>query len=208
MSYGLSAPVLVLNRSFQPVRVTTARVAFTMLYLGRARALDAAFEPHDFETWAAMRPLASVVDREDEWIGTPRGEVRIPRVLLLATYNRVPRAAVRLSRRNVFLRDGYTCQYCGVSPHPRELNLDHVMPRSRGGRSSWENLVTSCRLCNLRKGGSTPEECGMLLRREPVRPTWNAAVQLAAAPRRFREWEPFLQLASGEVELVDEVAEE
>jgi hypothetical protein len=87
------------------------------------------------------------------------------------------------------------------------------MPRSRGGRSSWDNLVTSCRNCNLRKGGSTPEECGMLLRRAPIRPTWNAAVQLAAAPRRFPEWEPFLagqsaELAGSRVMAIDEVAEE
>jgi 5-methylcytosine-specific restriction endonuclease McrA len=203
MSYGLSAPVLVLNRSFQPVRVTTARMAFTMMYLGRARALDAGFEPHDFEAWSRFAPAP-----DEEWIGTTRGKVRVPRVLLLSGYNRVPRAAVRLSRRNVFLRDGYTCQYCGRSPHARELNLDHVMPRSRGGRSSWENLVTSCRDCNLRKGGSTPEECGYLLRRPPVRPTWSAAVQLAASPRRFREWDPFLASATPAAMPIDEVAEE
>jgi 5-methylcytosine-specific restriction endonuclease McrA len=208
MSFGLSAPVLVLNRSFQPVRVTTAKVAFTMLYLGRARALDSGFEPHDFDAWVRVEPTP-----DDECIGTMRGQVRIPRVLLLAGYNRVPRAAVRLSRRNVFLRDAYTCQYCHRSPHHRDLNLDHVLPRSRGGKSSWENLVTSCRDCNLRKGGSTPEECGMLLRRAPVRPTWNAAVQLAAAPRRFQEWEPFLvttSIPAGPPAMVpiDEVAEE
>src|SRR5688572_9937880 len=208
MSYGLSAPVLVLNRSFQPVRVTNARIAYTMMFLGRARELDAGFEPHDFEAWVRFAPRDG-----EEWIGTSRGQLRIPRVLLLATYNRVPRAAVRLSRRNIFLRDAYTCQYCGRSPHARDLNLDHVMPRSRGGKSSWDNLVTSCRDCNLRKGGSTPEECGMLLRRPPVRPTWNAAVQLAAAPRRFQEWEPFLvatAIPAGPPAMVpiDEVAEE
>ena len=187
MSYGLKAPVLVLNRHFQPVRVTNARRAFVMLYVGTARALDARYEPHDFEAWASMRPHG-----DDEAIGTAAGPIRVPRILLLTTYSRVPQATVRLSRRNVFLRDGFCCQYCLRKASVRELNLDHVVPRSRGGRSTWDNLVTSCRDCNLRKGGATPEECGMRLPKHPVRPTWSAAVQLAAAPRRFAEWEPFL----------------
>jgi 5-methylcytosine-specific restriction endonuclease McrA len=188
---GLCAPVLVLNRSFQPVRITTARHGFTLLYLGRARALDRSFEPHDFHQWASA---SSALDggEGDEFIGTPRGRIRVPRVLLLAGYNRVPHAPLRLSRRNIFLRDGFTCQYCGERPGTRELNLDHVMPRSRGGRSTWENLVTSCRGCNLRKGWATPEEAGMLLRSRPVRPGWSTALVMAAPTRRYVEWEPFL----------------
>lgn len=158
-----------------------------MMYLGRARALDAAFEPRDFRDWAATVPADG-----DECIGTLGGPIRVPRVLLLSTYNRVPRAAVRLSRRNVFLRDDHTCQYCGRKSHVRDLNLDHVIPRSRGGGSTWDNLVTSCRDCNLRKGGATPDECGMELGRKPLRPAWMVAVQLEVAPRRFAEWEPFL----------------
>lgn len=187
VSFGLQSPVLVLNRSFAPVRITTARHAFVMLYLERARALNDAFDQFTFADWAKIEP-----EDGQEWIGTPTSRIAIPRLIVLTTYNRVPRATVRLSRRNIFLRDSYTCQYCGCTPHTRELNLDHVMPRSRGGRSTWENLVTSCRDCNVRKGGATPDECGMLLRTRPVRPTWSTAAQLAAAPRRFAEWEPFL----------------
>ncbi|HEY8426802.1 MAG TPA: HNH endonuclease [Sandaracinaceae bacterium] len=184
---GLRSPVLVLNRSYQPVRITDAQQGFAMLYLGRARALDASYEPHDFWQWAAREPREG-----DEAIGTSRGAICIPRVLLLHDYNRVPRAPLRLSRRHVYMRDDYTCQYCGARPGVKELNLDHVVPRSRGGRSTWENLVTSCRSCNLRKGWATPEECGMRLRKPPVRPSWSMALQLAAQRRRFAEWEPFL----------------
>jgi 5-methylcytosine-specific restriction endonuclease McrA len=185
---GLLAPVLVLNRSFQPVRITTARHAFTLLYLGRARALDARFEPVDFEPWAAVAPEPS-----DDAIGTPRGPIRVPRVLVLSGYNRVPSAPLRLSRRNVFLRDNFTCQYCGGRPAVRDLNLDHVLPRSRGGTSSWDNLVTSCRTCNVKKGYATPEECGMIPRHKPHRPNWSMALRMAAPTTRFAEWEPFLQ---------------
>lgn len=185
---GLQSPVLVLNRSFQPVRITTARHGFTLLYLGRARAIDGRFEPADFEQWAAVPPKAG-----EDSIGTPRGAIRVPRVLVLSGYNRVPSAPLRLSRRNIFLRDGFSCQYCGARPPVRDLNLDHVMPRSRGGKSSWDNLVTSCRTCNVKKGYATPEECGMIPRSKPHRPNWSMALRMAAPSTRFAEWEPFLE---------------
>lgn len=185
---GLDAPTLVLNRSFQPVRITTAKHAFTLLYLGRARALDGSFEPMDFEQWASVRP-----GPDEDAIGTTRGPIRVPRVLVLSGYNRVPSAPLRLSRRNVFLRDGFTCQYCGGRPPVRDLNLDHVMPRSRGGRSTWDNLVTSCRTCNVKKGFATPEECGMIPRARPHRPNWSMALRMAAPSTRYAEWEPFLE---------------
>jgi 5-methylcytosine-specific restriction endonuclease McrA len=207
---GLSAPVLVLNRSFQPVRITTARHGFTLLYLGRARALDRSYEPYDFHEWSRLSGPAhhaaapSLAHDGEAYIGTPRGRIRVPRVLLLSGYNRVPHAPLRLSRRNIFLRDGFTCQYCGRRPGTRELNLDHVMPRSRGGRSTWENLVTSCRECNLRKGWATPEESGMLLRSRPARPGWSTALIMAAPTRRYAEWEPFLAGLEGPVMPDDE----
>lgn len=184
---GLRSPVLVLNKSYQPVRITDAKQGFSMLFEGRARALDASYEPHDFMAWMRRDPSL-----EDEAIGTARGPICVPRVLLLNQYNRVPRAPLRLSRRHVYMRDSYTCQYCSVRPGVKELNLDHVMPRSRGGRSTWENLVTSCRPCNLSKGRWTLEESGMRLLKRPVRPSWSMALSLAAQRRRFREWEPFL----------------
>jgi 5-methylcytosine-specific restriction endonuclease McrA len=186
----LGVPVLVLNRSFQPVRVTTARRAFVMLYAGSARALDAGYEPHDWQSWTRRDPPEGA-----EFVTTPRGAVAVPRLLWLVSYNRVPRSPVRLSRRNVFLRDDYVCQYCGVRKPPKELNLDHVVPRARGGKSTWDNLVTSCRPCNVRKGDALPHECGMVPSRPPVRPGWSTMAQLAGASRRFPEWEPFLGTA-------------
>lgn len=187
MSVGLTAPVLCLNRGYEPVRVTSARNAFEMLYVGRGFALDRGYEPHDFESWRLVSP-----ETDDETIGTLAGPVVVPRLLLLRTSTRVPTAEVRLSRRNVFLRDEHTCQYCGRRGTPRELNLDHVVPRSRGGPSTWENLVTSCRSCNLEKGGDLPAECGMHPQKKPIRPRFVASVHLVTAGRRFPVWEPFL----------------
>jgi 5-methylcytosine-specific restriction endonuclease McrA len=187
MAYALDAPVLVLNRHYQPVRVTPARRALLLLYGGSAQALDEKYQAYDFASWMRT-PLRS----SDEAIGTSSGMLRIPRVLLLHRYGRVPMTTLRLCRRNVYLRDNFTCQYCGHRPTLKELNLDHVTPRSQGGAATWENLVTSCRRCNFRKGGCTPEGAGMRLLSEPKRPNWSVAVALSAAPRHFVEWEPFL----------------
>jgi 5-methylcytosine-specific restriction endonuclease McrA len=91
-------------------------------------------------------------------------------------------------------RDSHQCQYCGKQPPIRDLNIDHVMPRSRGGADSWENLVTACRICNLRKGWKTPEEANMRLARRPFRPKWSMTAQiLLGSGTKYREWEPFLK---------------
>ncbi len=185
--YGLNAPVLVLNRNYLPVRITTARRALMMMYVGAARALDAEHEPYDFTAWKTARPVNG-----EEMIRTSGGQLMIPRLVLLSRYSQLPLATLRLSRRNVLLRDNYCCQYCGRQLAPGDLDLDHVIPRSRGGTTTWENLVASCRACNLRKGNATPEEAGMKLLGRPFRPSWRTTVQLASVSRRFQEWEPFL----------------
>jgi 5-methylcytosine-specific restriction endonuclease McrA len=91
------------------------------------------------------------------------------------------------------LRDGHQCQYCGRQLPVRDLNVDHVLPRSRGGGDTWENLVVSCRHCNLRKGCKTPDEANMRLVRRPTRPRWTIAAQIVGRGGRFDEWDPFLK---------------
>lgn len=185
----LGLPVLLLNRHYSPVSVTTARRAMILLYGGAARALDDRGETHDFGTWFEL----PVRERDDE-IPIVGGALRVPRVLHLIRYDRAPRFTVRLTRKNLMLRDGQQCQYCGTRPALRELNVDHVMPRSRGGGESWENLVVSCRHCNLKKGRRTPEEAGMRLLRQPVKPRWSTTAHILLATREpFTEWQPFLQ---------------
>jgi 5-methylcytosine-specific restriction endonuclease McrA len=193
MTSELSTQVLVVNRHLQAVHITTARRAFVLMFSDVARALDEAWIAHDFGAWA--------VRTGDPSVGTSRGPIRIPRVIQLVNYDRMPRATVRLTRRNIFLRDAHTCQYCGRRSVPRDLNLDHVMPRSRGGPMTWENVVCSCRVCNLRKGGRTPVEANMRLLRKPIRPRWSPILAMAFSPRRPREWEPFLATLPGAREL-------
>ncbi len=189
MTDVLSLPVLILNRHFQPVQVTTAKRAFVLLYGGAANALDEEGEPYDFDLWRTLP-----VRDGDDIVPIVGGGLRVPRVLHLHRYDRTPRVTVRLTRRNLMFRDAHTCQYCGKRPPLRELNIDHVMPRSRGGGDTWENLVTACRVCNLRKGWKTPEEANMNLARRPFRPKWSMTAQiLLGTGSTFKEWEPFLK---------------
>jgi 5-methylcytosine-specific restriction endonuclease McrA len=185
----LGTPVLVLNRFFEPVQVTTAKRAFVLLYGGVAQALDEDGETYDFDLWRGLE-----VRETDDGLPIVGGVLRVPRVLHLHRYDRKPRATVRLTRKNLMLRDAHQCQYCGKRPPIRELNIDHVLPRSRGGDDTWENLVTACRVCNLRKGWKTPEEANMRLARRPFRPKWTMSAQiLLGGGNRFREWAPFLK---------------
>jgi len=187
----LNSSVLVLNRSYLPVHVTSVRRAFTLLYQEVARAVDEGYETFDFEAWCRLSTFGQ------ESIGTSSGAVRVPRVIALLHFDRVPMRHVRYSRVNVFARDRYTCQYCGASPHRSQLNLDHVVPRSHGGKTSWENVVCSCVDCNRRKGGRTPEQARLRLLRAPRRPRWSPLANLVIGPSCHAQWRPFLRGADG-----------
>jgi len=180
----LDTSVLVLNRSFQPIHVTSLRRAFALLYQGVAQAIDEQYRLFDFESWTALSAELQ------ESIGTPTRRIRVPRVVVLVAFDRLPRMRVRFSRHNIYLRDENTCQYCGRRLPRAELNLDHVIPRSKGGNTSWENVVCSCIPCNLRKANRTPEEAGMALLRQPVRPKWTPGFRPSG--RGYRAWMPFL----------------
>jgi len=183
----LNSSVLVLNRHFQPVHVTTVRRAMGLLYVGLARAIDRSLETFDFESWSAL----AIADG-DEVVHTVSRAIRVPRVIVLQVYDRLPRARVRFSRYNIYARDQDTCQYCGGSFARAALNLDHVVPRSQGGRTTWENVVCCCVRCNLDKGGRTPDQASMALLRKPVRPRWTPAFRAPSGRVRYREWLPFL----------------
>ena len=181
----LNSKVLVLNRSYLPVHITSVRRALSLLYQDVAHAVDQEYRTFDFASWSALGPA-------DEAIGLVNAAIRVPRVILLRAYDRMPRRHVRFSRYNVFLRDQNRCQYCARQLPRGELNLDHVVPRSRGGASVWENVVCSCHRCNRVKGGRTPTEAGMRLLREPFRPQWTPFMAEASRQRRHDAWIPFL----------------
>jgi len=183
----LNTKVLVLNRSFLPIQVTSVRRAFSLLYQGIAHAVDAQYQTFDFDSWSELS-----VSVHDDSVGLVDRAIRVPRVILLLTYDRVPKRQVRFSRFNIYSRDRNTCQYCARRFSRSELNIDHVVPRSRGGTSTWENVVCSCHACNRRKGGHTPLEAGMQLLRPPRRPEWTPFMLETFSFRRYREWLPYL----------------
>jgi len=183
----LDANCLVLNHSYLPIHVTSVRRAFSLIYQDAARAVDEAYQTFDFAQWMSLSTL------DCEVIGTTRGAIRVPRVIALLHFDRVPMRHVRYSRVNVFARDKFTCQYCGSRPHRSQLNLDHVIPRSLGGKTSWENVVCSCVECNRRKGGRTPEQARLRLMRRPTRPRFSPLVNLVNTNACHDQWHPFLR---------------
>ena len=197
----LNTSVLVLNRHYQPVHVTNVRRALSLLYQGVAKAIDAQYRLYEFADWAQLSA------ETHDCVSTVSRRIRVPRVVVLSAYEHLPRGKVRFSRLNIYARDHDTCQYCGKQMSRSDLNLDHVVPRSQGGKTSWENVVCSCVPCNLNKGGHTPDQAGMKLLKKPVRPRWTPLFRGAHKRVTYREWLPFLTLADASywnVELLDE----
>ena len=191
----LDRPTLVLNRHWQPVNVATVARSLTMLWNEAAHVVD----PDDFRlyTWADWARLSP---RDGEpFIRTVAFRMRVPEVVTLTRYERMRESTVTFSRRNLFKRDHSSCQYCGARPGSAELTIDHVVPRSLGGTSTWENCVLACVACNARKANRTPEQARMRLRKHPVRPTWKPLY--ASSPIRIESWSRFLSEAYWNVSL-------
>ena len=195
MSTYLDSQVLVLNRFFQAVQVTSVRRALTLLYKGHVKAVGPDYITYDFANWSDIP-----VQPADHYVATPTRHILVPDIIQLLRFERVPRQEVKFSRANIYLRDRNRCQYCGKKFTSSELSLDHVVPISRGGRSTWENVVCACLRCNVRKGSRLPSECGIQLIRRPNRPRWHPLHRYQG--RRFPDsWKNFLDEAYWLVEL-------
>jgi 5-methylcytosine-specific restriction endonuclease McrA len=202
---ALDASVLVLNKCYMAVHIIPVRRAFCLLLKELAEVItldDGRYLSHDFDSWRAVSEArARFKDPDDDFIRTIHFEIQVPRVIRLLTYDRLPRTRVKFNRRNIFARDGNRCQYCGRRFPTGELSLDHVMPRSRGGGTDWENIVCACVKCNVRKGGRTPSEAGMRLTKPPIRPRTSPTLGLKLANRKYQSWKTFLDDAYWTVEL-------
>ncbi len=192
---GLNASVLVLNRLWQAVNVVNARRALTLLYVGRGKVVTDDFATYTWESWSEASTLPA--HESADLISGPSCTVVVPRIIQLLEYDRVPRPRVKFTRANVYLRDRHQCQYCGRVAGSSQLTLDHVHPRSRGGRATWGNIVVSCFRCNARKANRLPEEAGMRLLRPPRQPAWHPATSLAPAVDPHEAWMPFLSWGRG-----------
>ena len=170
----MNSSVLVLNANYEPLNVCNARRAIVMVFNGRAEVLEL----------------------NGHMISTPSASYRAPSVIRLADLIKRPRPRLKLSRREIFTRDRHTCQYCGLTT--KDLTLDHVVPKSRGGSHTWDNLVSACKSCNHRKGGKSPEEARMRLLSKPAEPRVNPYYvfiqKLQHAPND--EWRQYLPEAA------------
>lgn len=159
--------VLVLNQDFSPISICSVHRAFLLIYLNKA----------DLISKVKDKALRSISE-----------SYPYPSVIRISKYVNIPYKGVVLTRHNVFKRDDFTCQYCGTK---KDLTLDHLIPRSKGGKSNWTNLVTACKSCNAKKGDFTPEKAGLTLKKVPVKPSY--LMFLKSSGNTKEDWLPFLE---------------
>lgn len=205
-SSALDASVLVLNKLFMAIHIISVRRAFCLLCKDLAEVVsheDGQFSSYNFATWRDLSDFRAQNFRpeEDDWVRTINSEIQVPRVIRLLDYDRLPKQTVKFNRRNIFARDNNQCQYCGKKFPTSELSLDHIVPRSQKGGSSWENIVCACVSCNVRKGGRTPKEANMHLIRKPEKPKRSPLLNLKMSNRKYQSWRTFLDNAYWSVEL-------
>jgi 5-methylcytosine-specific restriction endonuclease McrA len=205
MRNALQENVLVLNRLWQAINVCTVERAFALLCTGHAEVVTESageFRTFDFHEWREF----SQGHHGEDVVHTVSFKIRIPRVILLLFFDRLPHKEVKFTRHNIFERDHNTCQYCGKHFDRKDLNLDHVVPRDRGGTTTWENIVCACIPCNTRKANRTPAEARMHLIRKPKRPKWRPFVNVTVAAHGHESWRHFLDFAYWNVELGEDVS--
>lgn len=186
---ALREHVLVLNKGWIPITTTTVKRALTLMYIDAARAVcPDSYTVYTFEDW-----LSSEIDtKEEAAISTVQFTVKVPEIIVLTNYIGIPRTRVLFSRRALARRDGKRCAYCNVICADGDLTIDHVVPVSRGGDTSWQNCVTACKDCNQKKGDRTPHEADMPLRYLPFEPVWAPHNNVPARMRR-PSWDKFLK---------------
>jgi 5-methylcytosine-specific restriction endonuclease McrA len=203
---ALDASVLVLNRLFMAVHIISVRRAFCLLCKDLAEVVsleDGQYATYDFSSWREVSEYRARFFRaeDDDWLRTVNCEIQVPRVIRLVSYEKLPKQTVKFNRRNIFARDNNQCQYCGKKFPISELSLDHVVPRSQAGASTWENIVCACLACNVRKGGRTPRQAHMTLIRKPEKPKRSPMLNLKLSHKKYQSWRTFLDNAYWSVEL-------
>jgi len=193
--------VLVLNRSWVAVHIASVRRALCLLYQGHARAVHPTeYSLYDFDAWLR---LSQTGNGDGRYVHTPNLRIRIPEVILLSGFNGFVRHEVRFSRHSIFERDRSICQYCGKALPRSHLTIDHVIPQSRGGADTWENLVLACLACNVRKADRTPEEAQMPLIKRPTRPAWIPHLGCRVPNDQMATWRRFVDGTSWHLEFRD-----
>jgi 5-methylcytosine-specific restriction endonuclease McrA len=172
----LSKAVLVLNKNWQSIRFETVRDAIVKGYSGTAIFLDV--DPTNSTTytwseWVKKYSWSRDYETTEDCINTVNSKILVPRIIILTRYGRIPNTDVKLTKRNLFIRDNFRCQYSNEKLSMDDGTMDHIIPRSRGGQTSWDNVVLCSVEMNTKKGNRTPQEAGMSLLKVPKKPFWN-----------------------------------
>lgn len=194
----LNEATLVLNKSWTPIGFSSVKYALKLLVSERAQAISPEdYSAYDFDSWAELSVL-----KGEPCVHTVNLEIKVPEVIRLLDYNKIPERHVKLSRRNLFRRDKNTCQYCKRKLKTEDITVDHILPRSQGGITSWTNCVVACLKCNIKKGSKTPQQANMQLIREPREPRWIAGFKIPLIKRKV-SWDNFISEAYWEAELTE-----
>jgi len=202
---ALYEPTLVLNKSWSAFNIETAKESIVRAFTGTAHIIDENYTKCDWNKWVKE---SQKYDDDENFIHTNKLKIRVPKVIVLSKYNRIPNIKVKLTRRNLLIRDKHRCQYTGKKVTMKNATIDHVFPKSRGGKTTWDNVVIASFEANIQKGNRTPEEAGLKLIREPRKPVWNLmyAKHISKIPKF---WEKFIntdqwnEIGYWDVELID-----
>lgn len=193
----LQEKILVLNRYYQAIQITTLQRAICHLFKGTAKVITPDWTIHTFEEWIQISKFyENGKNGEFKFIKSPSISLLIPDAIYLPFFESLPQNEVVFTRQNLFLRDKFTCQYCGkFLKNPKDRTIDHVIPKSRGGKTVWNNVVLCCKKCNLKKSNKTPEEAGLKLIKTPRAPRWQALILEEFPTNKKEKWKTFLSFA-------------
>jgi len=216
MELALKLGVLALNKSYIPVGIITLKKALKKVIAGKAHIVhvhptEGYYEDYDITSWAELSELKKMLDEElsghEDWINTSGIPIEAPRIIRFLEYDKVFINKVRFSRKNVFIRDNYTCQYCDTKTPISKLHLEHVIPRAQGGKTTWANTVCACEYCDEKKRDRTPEQAGMKLIRKPFAPKFLPEAKTKKFKwdkNKYHSWSNFISDIYWNVELIEE----
>ena len=193
--------VLVLNKKFYAIHITTWQKAFSLLYIDHASVVDEEYKTYSFSDWKDVSQ--HIAGHPSGFVHTPSFKIAIPEVILLRFYDELPPMDIKITRKNINEHYKYKCCYCGKKKTTSDLNLEHILHVSRGGATDWLNVVISCIPCNLKKAARTPQEAGMKLQVIPGKPDWKGPGSLCFKPglKIKASWQKFIDTVYWNAEL-------